>query len=253
METSLPSFDRRALRRASVAVASVALLAACSNDNPVEPTAARIPTSVQPTVQPNGLGTIRLSTVTTEANVKKLIGGAKFSIQGPRTSKTVSDNDANDMDPTWGKIKLMNLLPGTWNVCETVPPVGYVVFQLTCQQLTVNANGTTTAEFNHLVVAHAQFEVRNAANQLVGGATFTIRDATNTPIIVVKDNDAKDIALTAGFFTVRLPAAGSYWVCPTTAPAGYVFESMTCYYRFYQNGYYSSAGTFKLKLAAVQP
>ena len=253
METSLLSFDRRALRRASLAVASVALLAACGTETPLEPTAARIPTSVQPTVIPNGLGSIWLSTVTTEANVKKLIGGAKFSIQGPRTSKTVSDNDANDTDPTWGKIRLVNLLPGTWNVCETVPPVGYVVFQLTCQQLTVSANGTTTAEFNHLILPHTQFTVRNAINQAVGGATFTIRDGNYNPIIIVKDNDAKDLWPSAGNFTVRLPAAGSYWVCPTTAPAGYVFESTTCRYGFYQNGYYTSAGTFKLKLAAVQP
>jgi len=246
MEKSLLSFDRRALRRASFAVASVAMLAACNAETPLEPTAVSIPTSVQPAVMPNGLGSLWLSTVTTEANQKKLIGGAKFSILGPRTSKTVTDNDQSDTDPTWGKIKLVGLLPGTWNVCEIVAPVGYVLSTQSCHQLTVYANGTTSDEFTHLILPHTQFNVRNALNQLVGGATFTIRDGNYTAIITVKDNDAKDIAVAAGGFTVRLPAAGSYWVCPTTPPTGYAFVNTTCKYGFYQNGYYTSAGTFQV-------
>lgn len=246
MEKTLLSFDRRALRRAAVAVASVALLAACNTDTPLEPTAARMPTSVQPAVMPNGLGSLWVSTVTTEANKKILIGGAKFSILGPRTSKTVTDNDQSDTDPTWGKIKLVGLLPGTWNVCEIVTPVGYVLSTQSCHQLTVYANGTTTDEFTHLILPHMQFQVRNALNQAIGGATFTIKDGTNTAIIVVKDNDAKDIATALGNFTVRLPAAGSYWVCPTTPPAGYAFGSTACKYGFYQNGYYTNAGAFQV-------
>src|SRR5688500_15428435 len=195
------ALDSRALRRASVAVASLVVLAACDSSSPVEPTAPRVPTTVQPTVIPNGLGSIVVSTVTTEANVKKLIGGAKLSYLGPRTSGTVSDNGQGDMDPTWGKIRLMGLLPGTFNVCEIVPPVGYVVFQQTCQQITVVANGIATAEFNHLILPHTQFQVRNAANQVVGGATFSITTNIAT-IMVVTDNDAKDIHKTGGYFTV---------------------------------------------------
>lgn len=239
------SFDSRAVRRAFVAVASVALLTACDSDSPVEPTAARVPTTVQAAVIPNGLGSIVVSTVTTEANVKKLIGGAKLSYIGPRTSGTVSDNGVGDMDPTWGKIRLMNLLPGTFTVCEIVPPVGYVVFQTTCHQITVVANSIATAEFNHLILPHVQFQVRNAANQYVGGATFLIKTNVET-IMVVTDNGAKDIHTALGQFTVRLPAAGTYWVCPATAPAGYVFANPTCRYGFFQNGVYTNIGAFDL-------
>src|SRR5687768_15116163 len=104
--SSVLSFDARALRRASVAVASLALLAACDSNRSLEPTVRGLPTTVQSTVVPNGLGSIVVSTVTTEANVKKLIGGAKLSYIGPRTSGTVTDNDMKDSDPTWGKIRL---------------------------------------------------------------------------------------------------------------------------------------------------
>ena len=247
---SMLSLDSRALRRASVAVVSVALLAACDSNRSLEPTVPTVPTTVQPMVIPNGLGSIVVSTVTTEANVKKLIGGAKLSYQGPRTSGTVIDNGQNDIDPTWGKIRLMSLLPGTFTVCEIVAPIGYVVFGQSCQQITVVANGIATTEFDHVILPHTQFQVRNAANQLVGGATFLIKTNIAT-IMVVTDNDAKDINKTAGNFTVRLPAAGSYWVCPATAPAGYVFGNPTCRYSFYQNGYFTNIGAFQL--VALQP
>ena len=246
MDKTLLSFDRRALRRASLAVVSVALLAACNTDTPLEPTAARIPTAAQPTVVPNGLGNLVWTTVTTEANKKILIGGAKFTVTGSRMSKTVIDNGQNDGDLTWGRLKLVGLQPGTFNVCEQIAPVGYVLSTQACHLLTVYANGTTTDEFTHLILPHVQFQVRNALNQAIGGATFTIKDGTNTAIIVVKDNDAKDIATALGNFTVRLPAAGSYWVCPTTPPAGYAFGSTACKYGFYQNGYYTNAGAFQV-------
>ena len=78
--SSILSFDARALRRASVALASLALRAACDSNRSLEPTVRGLPTTVQSTVVPNGLGSIVVSTVTTEANVKKLIGGAKLTL-----------------------------------------------------------------------------------------------------------------------------------------------------------------------------
>lgn len=247
---SILSSDSRAIVRSSLALITVAALAACDNDSPLEPTVPSIPTTVQSAVIPNGLGNIVLNTVTIEANVKKVVGGAKFSYVGPRTSGTVSDNDQKDGDPTWGRIRLSGLLPGTFTLCEIVAPVGYAMSAPACHQITVVANGTTTDEFNHLILPHTQFQVRNAANQAVGGATFTIKTNTTT-IIVVTDNDAKDLNKTGGFFTVRLPGAGSFWVCPATAPAGYVFANPTCRYSFYQNGYFTNIGAFQL--VALQP
>ena len=247
---SMLSSGRAAILRSALALTAVAALAACDSDRPLEPTSVNVPTTVQSAVAPNGLGSLAWTTVVLEANQKKVVGGAKFTISGPRMSATVVDNGQGDADPTWGKLRLYNLVPGTFTLCEVAAPIGYATLPPVCQQIDVIANVITQAQFLHTILPHAQFQVRSLSNKLVGGATFMIKDNKST-IMVVTDNGTNEIDVTLGEFTVRLPAAGSYWVCPVTAPAGYYFADMTCRYHFYQNGGYSNIGEFKL--VALKP
>jgi hypothetical protein len=242
---SILTSGREATVRSSLILIAVAALAACDSQRPLEPTAVNVPTTVQAAVIPNGLGSLAWTTVALEENQKKVVGGAKFTVTGPRMSGTIVDNGQGDADPTWGKLRLYNLMPGKFTLCEIVAPIGYATLPPVCRQLDVTANAVAQVEFPHVILPHTQFQVRNLADKLVGGATFMIKDTKST-IMVVTDNGTNEIDTTLGEFTVRLPAAGSYSVCPATAPAGYYFADMTCREHFYQNGGYSNIGAFKV-------
>jgi len=247
MEKSLLCFDRRAVRLAPLAVVGAALLAACSTDTPLEPTASRMPTTVQPAIAASASATLMWSTVTIEANKKKLVGGAKFSVTGYRMAWSVTDNGVGDADPVLGKFKLLGLSPGTYKVCETVAPTGYAMSSTPCLQFTVEANGIGGDEFMHLALPHFLIQIVDAQNKLVGGASLTVRNSANVAIMVVVDNDANDIQKTAGFFSVRLPASGSYWVCPNTPPPGYAFTpNQTCRFSQYSYGIFNTLAPFKV-------
>ena len=228
MDTTLLSIDRGALRRAYVGVASVALLAACDTDRPLEPTAPKIPAAAQPAIGSAVSGTVTW-TVYTNFDGKLLLGGARFKVTGTNMSLTLTDNDVNDDDPIPGRFKLADLKPGTLKVCEIAPPTGYLLAEVACRQVTVYANGTTATAFVHASKPVMMTEVLNSLNQPVGGATLTIKDAVGVTIMVVADNDAKDLDKIAGRFRVIIPA-GTYKVCPTTPPAGMTFgPNPVCY------------------------
>ena len=110
--------------------------------------------------------------------VRNIVGstvkdGATITVSGPRMSATVVDNGQGDADPTWGKLKLFNLQPGTFTLCETVAPVGYATALPACLQTEVVANAVATLQFVHVTLPYAQFQVRNlVSNKLIGGSTF---------------------------------------------------------------------------------
>ena len=60
-----------------------------------------------------------------------LLGGAQFTISPDPTDGvgilTILDNGPGDADPALGQILVLNALPGTYTVTETVAPLGYVL------------------------------------------------------------------------------------------------------------------------------
>ena len=68
------------------------------------------------------------------------VGGATFSISpnpfgGTTDPLSVTDNVAPDDNPADGVIHLSDVEPGTYDVCETVPPAGYIIADPACQEL----------------------------------------------------------------------------------------------------------------------
>ena len=239
---SMLSFGRRALRRATVALASVAVLAACDTNRSLEPSAPRIPTAAQPALGADVAGALSW-TVYTNQGGKLLLGGAKFKLTGTNVSMTVTDNGLFDEDPTLGRFKLADLKPGSIKVCQITPPSGYLMADPSCRQVTVYANATTVTEFKHAHKPVLLTDVRNASKQLVGGAVITIKDSVGAAIMVVTDNDAKDLDKTAGSFTVIMPA-GKHTVCPTTPPPGMTFGPIVCYTTTFKYGVANGLGPF---------
>ena len=248
MFVSLLSFNRRALRRGSVA--AVALVAACDTDRPLAPTAASvsdIPTAAQPAVIPTGLGALAWTVVRqyTPGTAKILIGGAKFQVLGARINMLVTDNGANDSDGALGKFRLSGLQPGTFQLCQLTAPTGYVLPSPACHQLTVNANATTSDEFVNKSLPMVMLDMRDPRNILVGGGTVTFTDSVGAVIMTVTDNSAPDTNATAGIINAQLPRAGTFTMCPTTPPTGYSFWGIMCHtLEFKAGGGYGIGTTF---------
>lgn len=124
MHFQLPSFDRAALRVASLALFGMSFVAACDTDRPVEPTAA-VPTAANAFVLPIKTGTLVWKV--TDADPSPL-GGAKFQVTGPLMATWfLADNFAPDSDPTSGSFRLAGLQAGTYTVCEIMAPLGYAM------------------------------------------------------------------------------------------------------------------------------
>ena len=79
-------------------------------------------------------------------NCGLLLGGATFTVgptnplTGGGTPLAVVDNGANDSDPDAGQICVNLVLPGTYTITETVPPVGYALDTDSTRVQTVGAD-----------------------------------------------------------------------------------------------------------------
>lgn len=210
-------------RRASVAVLCAVLVAACDTDRTVSPntssTPTQVPTTASAALTASGLGEFVIKSVDVQKN---LIGGAKFKINGPNLIGYVTDNDANDADPTFGKIYLQNLPVGSYNICEVVAPAGYALPDWDCHPSSLNSGETVGVEAfvsEHLPYIQAGYVDR--IGKYVGGGIMVVKDSIGTPIILVADNGPLDVSKVDGFFSVLLPSAGKFSICAATPPAGY--------------------------------
>ncbi|MCE9556490.1 MAG: hypothetical protein K8T91_24335 [Planctomycetes bacterium] len=180
-----------------------------------------------------------------------LLGGATFTVSpnpltGSGTPLTVVDNGANDADPALGKIKVNNVLFGTYTITETLAPAGYALDADPTRVQTVDANnlnavvgtqgvdnpGTTDESDFHnkkLPLGSLSWEKRDDCGILLGGATFTVGPnnpltGSGTPLTVV-DNGANDADPTAGRIKVNNVLLGTYTITETVAPAGYALDA----------------------------
>ena len=214
-------------RRASAAMLCTVLVVACDTDRTTSPNTtskpAEVPTTASAAVVPSLSGNLTLRTV--DINTA-LIGPAKFKIVAPSAIYWyVTDNDANDADPTVGKVWLKNYAVGYYNICEIVAPATYALPDWACHQTTVYAGTTTGVEkFVHNRMPWVSGKYTNHLGALVGGGSLTVKDSTGATILVVADNSALDVAKMDGVFSIFLPKAGKFSLCGLNPPAGYALS-----------------------------
>jgi hypothetical protein len=172
-----------------------------------------------------------------------LLGGAQFTITPDPTSgvgiRTILDNGPGDADPALGQILVLNALPGTYTVTETVAPLGYAidadptrVVVVTLDDLNVvigeqdfdDPAGTDQSDFHNSLletpVGSIAWEKRDADGLLLGGAQFTITpDPTDgVGILTILDHGPGDADPALGQILVLNALPGTYTVTETVAP-----------------------------------
>lgn len=174
-----------------------------------------------------------------------LVGGATFTVHRTDAASTdlvVVDNGTGDADPVAGQVLVNDLLPGTYTVTETAPPVGYLNAGITFTGQTVGIGQTTAvgAFVNNLGAVTFAKATAGHLDQLVGGATFTITaldgDATLAPWnldsspLVIADNDTQDLNKADGLFRISGLPTGEYSVVETGRPTGYDLDATVGYF-----------------------
>jgi hypothetical protein len=162
-----------------------------------------------------------------------LLGGATFEITpNPKTGTgtlTVVDNGANDDDATAGEFAVEDARVGTYSVCETVAPAGYIL-DTGCANVSVSAaspTGSITAgTFVNTLGSIEWLKHGPNGTTLLGGATFEVTPSplTGTGSLIVVDDSAADADKTPGEFKITDARVGTYQVCETAAPSGYIMD-----------------------------
>jgi uncharacterized surface anchored protein len=232
------SLYRRVFTRArtipALAVAAVAAMAACQGDGPSAPpeVAKHAADGAASAVVRPGNGAIVWQL--RENDIQTLLAGGQFHLSGPgNVSLNIVDNVLPaDQDPTTGAFKVMGLLPGTYTLCETIPPPKYMLPQppmSPCQSVNVIYGGTTYigSVYDRHIPLEA-WSVVDPVGNLLGNAYFQLHDSTNTVIASFWDNSAQDQNLTAGKFIVEIAVPGYYTLCEALAPSGYVPPAQPC-------------------------
>ena len=168
-------------------------------------------------------------TILKQDELQQALGGATFSVTpNPFTgsgSLSVTDNAAPDDNAAAGTIHFGNVEPGTYTVCETAAPAGYII-DTTCQQLAVAQNasvqfGPFTNGLGDLLWA----KIDSQTDAALGGATFTVTGTAGAAMgfsATLADNEAgKDADPDNGEFRLNNLKLGTYRITEITAPAGY--------------------------------
>jgi hypothetical protein len=165
-------------------------------------------------------------------------GGSTFTVKDSLGSvRTITDGDAlSDSDPWPGGLQTSVGHPGTWTICETVPPAGYVKpAGQQCANVVVNWGdigwgGQFANNFPYSLNFGVTEGVLDLNNNYVplGGATFTVAYQRGLSKTTVVDNGANDYDPRPGRIAVKLGAAGSYTVCETQAPANHWLPKPPC-------------------------
>ncbi|HSQ30365.1 MAG TPA: hypothetical protein VLN49_10980 [Gemmatimonadaceae bacterium] len=229
----------RGLTLSAIAALTVGTVVACQGDQPVAPNRAAADTTASKALYRPGSGKIRWSLE--DGSWSFLISPGTFQLSGgpANTTVNVTDNFAPDQDSTKGNFELTGLLPGTYTLCETLPPPKYLLPQppmSPCQSVNVYSNTTTWMGpvFNMHIPIEA-WSVVDPVGNLLGGAYFQLQDSTNTVIASSFDNGGFDTDNTPGKWLTELTVPGYYTLCEVLAPSGYVLPKIPCK-KFYALG-----------------
>lgn len=225
MRSTLLSFERHAGRVATIALLGTTLVAACDDNRPTEPVA----TASAPTTSSNAryISTGILIWKVVDVN-QKLIGGAKFEIDGGpnKIQWVMTDNNAGDIDLVNGQFKFAGVAPGSYNVCEITAPAGYAPPTANCKSAIVTAGAITdVGAFLNGTLPWVSTGYVDYAKNWVGGGTYSVKDSLGATIMTIVDNSVLDVDKANGKFTFQLPSAGRFSICETTPPPGWFFPA----------------------------
>jgi hypothetical protein len=231
--------DRRAVRRASLAIFGLTLVTACDTDRPTSPAAAKpaaeVPTSANGLVTP--VGNLVFATVSSS---NQFVGPATFTVTGPwRYLAVVTDNSGQDIDPALGKLRLASLAQGLYKVCETKAPPEHVLADSACHSgMVYGGNTTAVATFKHQWLPLVEVSYKDLKGVLVGGGGFTVKDTLGNTLKYIGDDGVDDVNKVPGKFYFRLPVSGKVSICGTHTPGGYSlpFGYAVCLTSTYANG-----------------
>lgn len=223
MFTIRSSMNKGTLFISRAAVFSVALLAACDNDEPVAPKAAQVPTSAQPALYPIRTGGLRMTAVD-DAGTLVSGDGTVFKVTDSQNNTVIVQDQLfpKDADPKKGVVVVMGLAAGVYNVCQSGWAEGYLLGTQPCVTANV-APGVVKDAGTFVNPRQPKVSISATAvgtGKLLGGGTFIIKDSLGMGINVVGDNGGPDYDKADGKFLVYLPNQGKYRVCVHTFPAG---------------------------------
>lgn len=165
-----------------------------------------------------------------DGNLSHLVGGAQFVLTGPNNvSLLITDNlTPADQDAAAGSFKTMGLLPGQYQLCEIVAPANYVLPPNTCASASISSNSTTTVgPFYNYHMPRESWSVVDPVGNLLGNAYFTIYDGNLKTVASGWDNGAFDQDNALGKFLIQ-SASGSYTICESLAPSGFIAQAPVC-------------------------
>ena len=160
------------------------------------------------------------------------LGGATFSVTpNPFTltgSLSVTDDLAPDDDATDGTIHLSDVEPGTYTVCETAAPAGYII-DTACVQMTVGFNGSATfGPFTNGLGDIAWTKIDAQTDAKLCCATFTVAGTASAASgfsATVTDNGLNDADPDNGELLLVGLKLGTYRITETVPPLGYDLPS----------------------------
>ena len=224
MKATLISFDRRGLRRSSLALLGAVTLAACDDERPLplgpNPTSAPTEASLAKGVKG---GTLIITMVDQNQSTVGTLGGQFTLAKTGQPTYFGVDNGPGDGDAATGVIQRNGLVGGAYTVCQTVAPTDYVMANPACQSVLVIAGGVAQLQFVNVTMARATFRTIDYAFNYIGGAEFKLRDSTAAVIAQFVDNTGPDLDPNPGRFDLKFAVEGTYSICPVTPPPGYLF------------------------------
>jgi hypothetical protein len=223
MLDTLLSTNRRRQFGVCGALLAVSALAACDKSDPMSP-------ALEPTTSQKALGyqiqptVINLKTVDEKNAVVKWYG-AEFEVKGPfGIDKIIDDNGPEDSDPAYGQIKLVGFVDGQYNICEINVAMGFS-FPPTGQCVTgyLGVGGQLSFTFFNPRPPYLQWNATDdVGNRLGGASVFTVKDSLGKGWTITDNDPLSDSDPWAGGLQTSVSHPGTWTICETVAPAGYV-------------------------------
>ena len=172
-------------------------------------------------------------------NVGTLVStaGATFTVKDSLgQGSTVTDDQWPDTSPQTGSLQRTVYHPGTWTICQTAAPAGYVMpAGQPCKNVVVKWGeigfaGSFANNFPYSMNWGVTEGVVDANNNYVplAGAKFTVQYQRSLNKTAIDDNGPNDYDPRPGRIAMKLGAAGVYTVCESQAPANHWLPKPPC-------------------------
>jgi hypothetical protein len=228
MLDNLLSTARRRQLGVCGALLAASVLAACDNNEPTSPAATPKATAANASrggqIQPAVISWKMLD----EKNAVVKYDGAMFEVSGPYGyHKIFYDNSyPEDGDPALGQVKLVGMNDGQYKICQVDVAMGFTLLPASqCFSGYLGVGAQLTFTFFNPRPPYVQWDaVTDVGTLLGGGATFTVKDSLGSGPTVT-DDQWPDNPPQPGALQIGLAHPGTWTICETQAPAGYLIPA----------------------------